>query len=102
MSPYSSIILFLSASLIFWITTCLAVEAATLPKSFGVTSVSIVSPISSVLSIFLASLNLISVSGLKKDGTSFLGGSFPSTIAFSFSSSSFSSSSLVSLSSSVA
>lgn len=44
-----------SASLIFCITTCLAVPAATLPKSFGVTSSSIVSPIFIVGTILIAS-----------------------------------------------
>ena len=34
----------LSASLILWTTTCLAVWAAILPKSLGVTSFSIISP----------------------------------------------------------
>ena len=92
-------ILFLSASLIFCKTTCLATEIATLPKSLGVTSVSIVSPISNVLSIFLASLNFISVSGLKNEIVSFSSYTSPSSPS-AFSSST--SSDLVSISSSSA
>ena len=58
----------LSASLIFCVNTCLAVEAATRPKSFGVTSFSIVSPISIVGSISLASSRRICASGLISGG----------------------------------
>ena len=52
---YSLTIEVRSASLIFWVNTCLAVETATLPKSLGVTSCLIVSPTFASGSIFLAS-----------------------------------------------
>jgi len=68
----------------------LAVEVATRPKSFGVTSVSMVSTTSRVLLIFFASLNLISISGLKKD---IFFSSFAPSSPSSFSSSTLSSSS---------
>ena len=58
-------ITFLSASLIFCTTTCLAVAAATRPKSRGVTSSSIVSPYSMLGTISLASSKVKSTSGLK-------------------------------------
>ena len=57
-----------SASLIFWVKTCLAVPAATRPKSFGVTSFSIVSPTFIVGSISLASSKSIWASMLISGG----------------------------------
>jgi hypothetical protein len=48
-----------SASLIFCIITCLAVEAATRPKSLGVISSSIVSPTLILETFFFASAKVI-------------------------------------------